>query len=173
MKSAVTTLCLGLVLSLFPRAALGADRKIGVVDLQRAIMEVEEGQQARAALQVEIAKAQRTYEARVEELRKQQQGLERAAAQMTPEQKTREVEKFQAKYAEAAAHTEKEKAKLGLDEQQLLARILKKMEGVVAKIAAEHGFTMVLDRRAVVLPDPSVDITDEVIRVYNTPVPKP
>ncbi len=173
MKSVVATLCLGLVLFLAPRAALGTERRLGVVDLQRAIMEVEEGKIARALMQKEIADAQRKSDAKVQDARKQEEAIARAGDQLTSAQKQQAIERLQKVFAEITSSFEQEKALLGKREQERLGVILRKLEGVVTKVAADRGFTMVLDKRAVVLGDAQVDITDEVIRVYNTPLPKP
>src|SRR5262245_6021393 len=54
-------------------------------------------------------------------------------------------------------------------EQEALARVLNDIQGVVQKIGKERGYTMIVERRggAVIWGAPEIDITDEVVRVFD------
>ncbi len=57
---------------------------------------------------------------------------------------------------------------LAQKEQDATRGILNKLQGVVQKIAEREHFALVLERSSsVVYGQPSLDITNEVIRMYN------
>ena len=54
-------------------------------------------------------------------------------------------------------------------EQEILARVLHDISGVVQKIGKEKGYTLIVERRgaSVVWGAPDADVTEEVVRAFD------
>ena len=54
-------------------------------------------------------------------------------------------------------------------EQGLLAKVLRDVEGVVAKIGKERGYLMIVERRqgGLIFGAPEADVTEEIIKVFD------
>ncbi len=147
--------------------------KIGVVDFQRALNDVGEGQQARARLETlhagkkaEIERLKKAFELQVADYEKQKLVLSETALR----QRQQELAQLQAQAegAAAAAEQEMQKAYYGAMET-----IIGKMKLVAGELAKERGLAMVLESNgdSVVWTAPGLDLTDEVIKRYNTANP--
>jgi hypothetical protein len=119
------------------------------VDLEQAILETDDGKQAKAALEAEHRRSTQQIRAREERLRQL----------ADPALYDREAEKLQqdAKELEAALEAKQE---------QLLAPIVKRME----KLIDEHG-VIDLSEQPIVDPPPSCDATSWLARAYAKPEP--
>ena len=144
--------------------------QIGYVNLQRAIVEVEEGKRAKAALQKTFEKKKvkiKEAEAKLIALRDKI----RSKRTVTPEAKLRqealEYEKERYKLQEKLM---KEQQELQALEQKELAGITKKMRKVIDKIGKAGGYTLILEAQdaRLLYAKPHLDLTNEVIRRYNS-----
>jgi len=154
---------------LLPAAASGAEMKIGYVDLQRALNEVEEGKAAKAALkakfdqsQAKIKKEEDALAARKDELAKKRLAMDEA----TLRQKADELEQEFMRVSNVFSKLQKE---LSDEERQATNRIFSRMRVLIAEYAEKNGFTFVFDQSgaALVYGPPSLDLTNELIRLYN------
>jgi outer membrane protein len=171
----VLLLLLGATPAVLPaaHAAETPATKIGVVDFQRALNEVAEGQQARARLETlhagkrgEIERLKKAFELQVADYEKQKLVLSEAALR----QKQQELAQMQAQAegAAAAADQEMQKAYYGARET-----IIGKMKLVAGELAKERGLAVVLETNgdSMVWAAPGLDLTDEVIKRYNAANP--
>jgi outer membrane protein len=53
-------------------------------------------------------------------------------------------------------------------ERDLTRGIFEKMSTIVREIAAADGFSVIVDAQAVMFADPTVDVTNELVRKYNS-----
>jgi outer membrane protein len=143
---------------------------IGVFDIRRALTSVAEGKKARETLQKEwegrekkFAAEQKKLQEKADQLRKQSAVLD----QKTLMQKGAELQGEGEKLQEQARQAHEEFAKR---DQEISAPIVKKMREIVSKISKDRGYTMVLnaDEGAVIFADPALDITDDVIKTYDS-----
>jgi outer membrane protein len=150
-----------------------AETKIAVVDLERALNEVSDGQVAKGKLQDEFKKKQDMLDKKQAELKKLQDSLQSKASVLTEKAKQEKAMEFQSKYAEAQqiyAETQQDFVKR---QQEVMGDILKKMNPIVRDIAQKEGYSAVLNRTdaTVVYAQSNLDVTDEVIKRYNTAYP--
>jgi len=144
-------------------------RKFGVVDLQKIILSVEEGKQAKAKLEKEIKAKEKEFLSRQAVLKKLQDDLKNKLSLMSDEAKVREQQNFQ----EKAMKFEQDKMAFGreIKQKEMLAsqEIYKKASSFAKKIAIERGFDQVWDKRTpgLIYVKDSVDMTTEVIRLYE------
>jgi outer membrane protein len=155
------------LLSLTLASLAYADVKIGYVDLQRALLEVNEGRDAKKRLQAALDAKQKDLNKEEEALRKEKDVLDKQAAMMSEETRVQKLTEFQTKVMTLAQKLEKGKAEMAEKERAELQVIFKKMEGTIQQIAERAGLTMVVDKHAVVFAPPALDLTNELVRLYN------
>lgn len=147
----------------FPAAA----QSIAVVDLQKIMAESAIAQNLQAQVQSYRDKFQGEVSKMEDDLRDTQKLLSSEDNGMTPEQLAAKKQEFERNLASTRDVVEKKKR--ALDEgftkamDQLRADIVK----VVAAIADEKGYQLVLTRENVVLVEKDIDITAEVMKRLN------
>ncbi len=151
-----------------PGAALAQD-KLGYVDLQRALNEVEEGKAAKARLkqkfdksQAQLDKEQTALKQRKEELDKKRTAMDEATLRQKAEELDRELVRVSGLYA-------KLQKELSEEERKATSDIFAKMRQVISQIAEQEGFTFVFEvnESGLLYAPPSLDLTNELVRRYN------
>ena len=140
---------------------------IGVVDVQKVLVSVKDGQAAKAKLDKKVKAKKAEFEKKQKELQKMQESLKQKMALMAPQEKQRKMQEYQQKVLELQNEYMKTQQELQQTEAQLTQPILAKIQAVTAKVAKKYHLKLVVEKTAVVFMEPSVDITNEVIRVYN------
>ncbi len=160
-----TTLLLALALT----PALGrAEQKLGVVDLQRALNEVEEGKAAKALLKKDFDEKQKQLDVKKSEFDKLQGDLEKQAVVMSDSAKKDRAQDLDRRARELQGLFVQLQKDLSEREREATKGIFDRMANIVREIAEAEGFTMVLEKGAgVVYSPPSLDLTNELIRKYN------
>lgn len=157
-----------LALLLLPAAAY-AEQKFAFVDLQRALEETDDGKKAKDRLKKDFERKQKELDEKQEELKKMKDDLDKKATLMKPEALAAEQKKFQDRFIELQQTYARLQKDLAAKEQEATAGIFRKLQTVVGTIAEREKLTLVLEKNsAVVWGQPSLDITNEVIRMYNT-----
>ena len=146
-----------------------AEGEIAYVDLQRALLETNEGKAAKAELEKMKASRQKTLDARQTELKSLQQTLEQQRAIMAPEvlrQKEQEFAQQLQQLQMTYANLQKE---LAAEEAKRTNKLLKRMLKIVEDIGKERKYAAVLERNeSRVLWAPSKhDLTNEVISKFD------
>ncbi len=167
-----------LVLALAPALAR-ADVKLGFVDLQRALNEVDEGKAAKAQLKKDFEVKQKMLDERQDELKRMKADFDKQAVVMADAAKRQKQEELDKKFMETQQLYVQLQKELSAREQQLTKGIFQKMSKIMGDIAESEGFTMIFDRSTsgLVYAPASLDLTNELIRRYNgragKPAPKP
>ena len=156
--------------ALAPRPAAAAEPgKLAFVDLQRALEETEDGKKAKAKLKSDFDRKQKELDDKQEELKKMKEGLDKKAALMKPEALQKESKDFQERFVELQQTYQRLQQDLAKKEQDATRSIFARLQTVVGTIAEREHFSMVLEKNAaVVYTQPGLDITNEVIRMYNS-----
>jgi outer membrane protein len=145
-----------------------ADDKIAFVDLQRALEETNEGKAAKNRLKADFDKKQKELDEKQEELKKAKEDFDKKAPMMKDDVKQKAAAELQQRFMQLQDTFGRLQKDLAGKEQEATRGILAKLSQVVGKIAEREKFAMVLERSsAVVWGQPSLDITNEVIRMYN------
>src|SRR5215831_13644125 len=148
--SRLSRLALFVVLMLGASKVLAEEVKIGFVDMQRALNETEDGRKAKAQLKKAI-----------EDLDKKRTLL--------PADKVREKEaELQGRMQKVQQTYMRHQQDLSAKEQEATAKIFERMNRIIAKIATAENFSMIFDRAGVVFAKPHLDMTNELIRRYNS-----
>jgi outer membrane protein len=152
--------------SLFGVSA-SAQVKIAVVDVQRAVMQSEDGLRAQATLkklfdsrQQELNKRQGDLQKQKEEIDKQKTVLSQAALQKKVDDWQREMVDLQNTFVESNKELEKK-------QKELTDPILERVLGAIKRIAGTDSFDLIVDRATVAYACGDLDLTDRVIQISN------
>src|SRR5882724_7763885 len=131
------------------RSAYAQAMKIGYVDVQRAVQEVEEGKAARSRLQAELQQKRSDLDKKRADLEKMKTDYDKQAPVLSDEAKRQLQEELSGK------------------EQEAMQTISKRLLQVVAEVSDRENFTFVLDKAALLYAPAASDVTNEVVRRYN------
>jgi outer membrane protein len=149
--------------------------KIGIVGIQEAIANTNEGKKELDALQQKFAPKQaelKTQNDDIESLKKQ---LTAQGDKLSEEERGNRVKKIEAKQKILQRDFEDAQAEFQQAEQEVVNRLGKKMLEVLEKYAKNNGYSVVLDvsnpQTPVLWASQSTNITKDVVDAYNAEVP--
>jgi outer membrane protein len=154
-------------IALVAGAASAQNMKIGYVDVQRAVQEVEEGKAARSRLQTELQQKRADLEKKRGDLEKMKADYDKQAPVLSDDAKRQRQEQLQKAFAEAQNAAGQMQEELSGKEQEAMSSISKRLLQVVAEVSDRENFTFVLDKAALLYAPAASDITNEVVRRYN------
>ena len=148
--------------------AARAEQKIAVIDVQRAVMQTEDGLRAQATLkkmfdsrQQELNKKQNDLAKEKDDLEKQAKTLSQAAMQKRAEDWQKEMMALQQVFVDYNKEIEKK-------QKELTDPIFEKVMGIVKRLATSEGFDVVMDKQTVAYVRGDLDLTDRCIQIYNS-----
>src|SRR5215468_9237868 len=155
--------CLGIGLMVSPlidvghylaSAAVPANPKIGVIDIDQTLSQTPAGKRANDAFEKARKQKQTDLDKKQEDLKKEDADLQKQAPVLKPEVLKEKREELQKKFVELERDLATERTKLIQD-------LLKQAEPLVKEIAKAEGVTIILEQAAVVWADPAVDLTKQ------------
>jgi outer membrane protein len=178
---------LALVLTLTAQAQQG---KFAVINIQGAIVSTKDGQKAAAELNAKTAPKKKELEQKQNEVNALQDQLNKGSNTLSDSAKNDLYKNIESKKKSLQREVEDAQADLEADQQKLLQQLGQKILAVIEKYSRDNGITMVVDvsspQTPVLYASPSVDITKEIIELYDkstagasapaptsTPAPKP
>jgi outer membrane protein len=153
-----------------PVVSFAEDVKLGYVDLQRALNETEDGRKAKANLKKVFDQKQKELDEQQQELLKEKQDLDKKRTLMPPDKVTEKDAALQEKVQKLQQTYMRHQQDLQAKEQEATGKIFERMNKIIYRIAQAENFTMILDKTqsAVLYGKPSLDLTNELIRRYNS-----
>jgi len=170
IQSVVTATVAALALGgLAAPAPARADLKIGYVDLQRALNEVEEGKAAKAQLKKDFEEKQKRLDKEQEDLKRMRAELDKQAVVMAEEARKEKQGEFERKFMEVQGLFAQLQKELSERERDVTRGIFDRMGVLIREIAEAEGFTMVFEKNdaGLLFAPASLDLTNELIRKYN------
>ena len=163
-----TLVVLAFATSILATRALHAECKFAFVDLQRALEETDDGKKAKAKLKADFERKQKELDEKQDELKKMKDDLDKKLPLMKQEAAQAEQKKLQDRVVELQQTYMRLQQDLAKKEQEATGGIFKKLQMSVGSIADREKLCMVFEKNSsVVWGQPSLDITNEVIRSYN------
>jgi outer membrane protein len=152
-----------------PRAALAAEAKIGYVNLQQAVSEVEEGKAARDLLKKEFDQKQKMLDDKQNELKRMKDDLDKQMVVMSEEAKREKAMEFERKVNEMQQVYVQMQKDLQEREREMMKVIFDKMEAVIKDIATAEGYAYVFEQQnaGLMVAPPAGNMTQELVRRYN------
>lgn len=142
---------------------------IAVVDLARALNEVNEGKKAKANLEGEFKAKKSELDKMKNDIQSLREDLERKSHLLSQEALKEKRDDYQRKFMEYQQKAKEYTEQMMQKEGEMTNRIVGKLRTVVEQIAQKSGYTFVLEKSqgGVVYGPVSADITTEVIKQYN------
>jgi outer membrane protein len=144
-----------------------AQMKVAVVDVQRAVMQTEDGLRAQATLkklfdsrQQEINKKQQDMQKQKEDIDKQSHVLSQQALQKKVDDWQKQMVELQQTFVEYNKELEKK-------QKELTDPIFERIMGAIKRVAGSDGYDLILDRATVAFSRSDLDLTDRVIQLAN------
>lgn len=143
--------------------------RIGVVDVQSAILKTNEGKAAREKIEKELGKKRQDILAQQNQLKKMQEDFQAQQSVLSDADKQAKQKEFQTKFQAF------QQAQVGFDqearqkESAALQQIFKNLQNEIQKISKQKNLDMVFDKSAAVLlyANNTADITNDLIERYN------
>lgn len=155
------------VLFLFGGAAR-AEMKIGVVDVDRAVNQTEDGLRANATLKKMFETKQQELDKKQNDLLKQRDDIEKQAKVVSQQALQKRMEDWQKQaidlqqlFVDYNRDVEKKRG-------ELFNPIIEKVLAIVRRVAASDGIDLVVAKQAVPYVRGDLDLTDRCIQMYNS-----
>ena len=161
---------LGLVLPLILFTAQAvAEVKLGFIDMQKAIQETKEGKAAKKQLEGDFNKKKAELEKKEGELKKKFEDFEKKALALSNEVKAKQQQELQIEMQKHQQLVAKSQMDIQKKERDLTEPIVKKVQGIIAKIAKAENYTVILEKseQLVLFAQPNIDLTDRVVKEAN------
>ena len=143
---------------------LMAGNKVGYINLQRLVSESVIGKDAMADIERLRKKKQAVISEKLKKINDVKIDLE-TQGDLKDEEKKDRIDELNGLIKEYKRLVADAKEEIGKEDRELVADILKKADSVLKKVAKKKKFTMIIkDPNAVGFLDPSVDITDDVLK---------
>jgi outer membrane protein len=155
------------VLVLVNGQALAADAKIAVIDMKQVLSTSTAGKRAEGVIKQKMDSLQASLKNDENDLIAMQKEGEKKGAAWSDSVKREKAAAFQKKRQELAEKQENANQELRKLREQQVNPVIKKLEEVVAKVAADSGYAVVLPRNVVLYATDAVDISNTVITELN------
>jgi len=165
----IVTIALATIILAGSASTVDAQVKIGVVDLQRAINETEDGRQAKRRLKKVFDERQKSLNVKQESLKAQKESLERQQDVLSQDAFKKKVEKYQTDLMDLQNEYVQYQQELSTKEAELTQKILEKMQKILRRIGQTDGYTLIIEANegGVVWVPGNLDLTDVLIQRYN------
>jgi outer membrane protein len=161
-------ICGAMLLSMAIAVPARAEIKIAYVDIQRALNECSNGKRARSNIRVEAERAQAKLQREQSEAQGLKDELDKKGMLMPPDQRQNLEDELAKKMRTFQDDVKNERDELHLKDNQATAAIVRDLATVVHKLGEKAGYTVVMEKGGLLWGVPSADITDEVIRSYDS-----
>jgi outer membrane protein len=165
----------GLALAL---PALAEDpAKVGVINLQSAIVGTKDGQKAANGIQARFNPKKADLDKRQGDIAQLQDQLNRGRNTLSEEARQKLVREIDQKTKSLNRDTEDARAELDQEEQKIMNELGSRIGLVIDKYAKDNGYAMILDvsspQTPVMFASNTIDITRDVIELYDKNAPAP
>ena len=145
-----------------------AEGKVAVCDVQHAVMQTEDGIRAQATLKKLFDKRQQELDAKQAELGRARDDIDKQSKVLSREAMAKRMEDWQRRMVELQTVFVEYNKELQKKQGELTGPIVKKMVGIIARLAKKNGYDVVIDKQAAPYARPDLDLTEQVIQVYNS-----
>jgi outer membrane protein len=149
--------------------------KVAVINVQGAILSTADGKKATADLTAKFTPRRSVLEKKNSDMQTKQDQVKKGGATMNADAKDKLTKEIEALQKSLQRDTEDFDADVQQEENKIMNDLGEKMMAIVIKHCQQNGIGMVInvsDQSTPVLwADPALDITQEIIRLYDTAYP--
>ncbi len=166
LRAVVSCLCmLGLLLV---AGAARAEQRVAVVDVQRAVMQTEDGLRAQATLKKVFDSRQQELNRKQQELGKQKEDIEKQSKVLSKDALQKRVDDWQKQMVDLQQTFQEYSKDLEKRQKEMTDPIFEKIMGIVKRLATTENYDLVIDKATVAYVRTDLDLTDRCIQMYNS-----
>jgi outer membrane protein len=155
-----------------PAAATAGPVKIAVIAFQAAVAQTNEGQRNFADLQKKYQPKESQLKAQNDEIESLTKQLQAQGATLSDAAKASQARTIDEKKKKLDRDAEDLRNEGGQEAQEMYSQLASKVYDVLASLAQQQGYTLVLDvsqqQNPILFATPSTDISKAVVEAYNT-----
>ena len=148
-------------------ARASADMKMAVVDVQRAVMQSEDGLRAQATLKKLFDSRQQELNKRQTDLQKQKEEIDRQKTVLSQQALQKKVDDWQKEMVELQQTFVEYNKELEKKQKELTDPIFERVLGSIKRLAGQDSYDLIVDRATVAFARGDLDLTDRVIQISN------
>jgi outer membrane protein len=157
----------GAILLVLNAASYAAD-KVGYINLQRLVNESEMGKKAKEDIQKLRSEKEAELRGKLKEINELRDLINEQGESMDFAERRDKAQELNRAYKDYQRLLDDAKEDISNEDQELVSIILQKADGVLKDVAKKKKYCIILkDPDAIGYLDPSVDITDDVLKELN------
>ncbi|HWQ55622.1 MAG TPA: OmpH family outer membrane protein [Bryobacteraceae bacterium] len=165
---------LALTAALFAQAQ-PAPSKVGIIQIQRAILDTKDGQKAVAELKARFDPKRVELEKKQAAIAELQQKLRSGSATLSEDAKNKLVRDIDQQTKDLNRSTEDAQAEVEQAENRVMQELGQRLMAIVNKYAVDNGYTVIIDvsnpQTPVVFAAEAADVTKQVTELYDKNAP--
>jgi outer membrane protein len=154
-----------------------AGTKVGIINIQNAIFSTKDGQKALAELQAKFEPVRAKLTKKQQDLEADKAKLSQGANAMSADQKEKLMRDIDQKTKSLNRDTEDAQAEAEQEQGKVMQELGQRVMAVVNKYSKDHGFQLIMDvssqQTPVLFADPAIEITGDIIKLYDQNSPGP
>ena len=147
-----------------PQAAM----RVAVVDVQRAMLQTEDGLRVQATLKKEFDKKQQELNKKQSDLQKAKDDLDKQSKVLSRDAYQRKLEELQKQMADLQTLFVDYNKEIEKEQKEKTEPIFEKIMAIVKRIATTENYDIVVDKTTVAYARNDLDLTDKCIQMYNS-----
>ncbi len=167
----VATVALAFGFAMTAPAQTAAPTKVGIINIQAALIGTKDGQKAAADLQTRSAPKQKELEKKKADIEAMREQLNRTSNTASEDAKRKLMSDIDVRTKSFNRDVEDAQAELDGEQQKVLNELGGKMMQVIDKYARDNAYAVIIDVSAqqtpVVYASSTVDITKDIIELYD------
>jgi outer membrane protein len=170
MKRLVVLLSLLVLAGGLVRSANAEDMKIGLVDFQQALNEVEEGKRAKTQLKTQFESKQIALNAKQEGLKRLKDEIEAKRAALSADAMRQKEAEYRDQFLDLQKTLAQFRQEMATREAELTQGIVVRLKKTVDSIGRSEGYTIIFEKSqdTVLYASSATDLTAKVISAYNS-----
>ena len=144
-----------------------AELKIGVVDIQQALLASEEAQQFLETTQTDLRDDQEEFQGLQQEIQQLQEQMQKDAEVMSPAEQRRRSKQIEDKQIDARFLANKLQKEMQDRQQELMQQMGPKLEAAIQDLVEAEGYDLIMQRGNLVYAAATHNITAKVTEKLN------
>ena len=151
-----------------PAHAEGAGVRVGVVDVQRAVAQTEDGLRAQATLKKLFESRQQQLDAKQKDLQRQKEEIDKQSRVLSKEALQKRVDEWQKQMIDLQQIFLEYNKELEKKQKELTEPVIEKVMAIIKRIATTENVDIVIDKNTTAYVRSDLDLTDRAIQAYNS-----
>lgn len=151
-----------------PARAEGPAVRVGVVDVQRAVAQTEDGLRAQATLKKLFESRQQQLDGKQKDLQRQKEEIDKQSRVLSKEALQKRIDEWQKQMIELQQIFMEYNKELEKKQKELTEPVVEKVMAIIKRIATSENVDIVIDKNTTAYVRSDLDLTDRAIQAYNS-----